>query len=90
MDNPAFSTGRQVAISRLYGPDAWVDRELQLYEGQTGTVIKVWCRTRDEMPELSKSFEYPDVWCYDIRMEDGTVVPGIPEAALSPWFSKNS
>ena len=80
MDNPAFSPGQPVTINRLYGPDAWVEKELQSCFGRTGTILRVWCRTREEMPELSKMFTYPDVWCYDVRLEDGTVVPGIPEA----------
>ncbi|MCJ7605969.1 MAG: hypothetical protein MUO19_08070 [Dehalococcoidales bacterium] len=73
-------------ILPLTGSDASADRRLTPYVGKTGTVVGVWCLTKDEMPELSKSFVYPDVWCCDVRLdEDGTVVRGIPEVALEPY-----
>ncbi len=90
MDYPLYSPGQLVTINRLYSSEDWVERELESFTGRVGIVVKTWCRTKDEMPELSKSFVYPDVWCYDIRLDDGTVLPGVPEAALTPALPATS
>jgi hypothetical protein len=53
---------------------------------KTGTVVKSYCITRDEMPGLSKMFVYLDVYSYDVRLDkDGDIVRGIPEIALEPY-----
>ncbi len=53
---------------------------------KTGTVVKSYCIMRDEMPDLSKMFVYPDVYSYDVRLgKDGDIVRGIPEIALETY-----
>jgi hypothetical protein len=43
------------------------------------------------MPYLSKMFVYPDVYSYDVRLdEDGDIVRGIPEMALEPQIFHHS
>lgn len=85
MSSQEFSEGQLVKILPLTGSDAGADRRLAPYVGKTGVVVSVWCRTRDEMPELSKSFVYPDVWCCDVCLdENGDIIRGIPDAALEP------
>ena len=91
MDAPRFNEGDNVTVLRLAGIDAAADRRLAPYEGMTGTVVKSWCLTRDEMPDLVKMVVYPDVWCCDVRLEgSGETVRGIPEAALERAFPRRS
>lgn len=83
MNIPRFSEGQTIKILPLTGSDASADRRLAPYAGKTGRILSYWCLTRDEMPELSKSFVYPDIYCYDIQLdEDGGTVRGVPEPAL--------
>jgi hypothetical protein len=86
MNLPAkFPEGQKVRIRSLIGTDGRRDPQLQHYVNNTGTVVKSYCVTRDEMPDLSKMFVYPDVYCYDVRLDaDGIVVHGVPEVALEP------
>lgn len=54
---------------------------------KTGTVVKFYCITKDEMPDLSKMFVYLDVYSYDIRLDkDGDMVRGIPEVGLEAYL----
>jgi len=40
---------------------------------------------KDEIPELSKMFVFPSVYCGYVRLEeDGNVLRGVPEDALEP------
>ena len=82
MNGPTFAEGSRVRVLPLAGIDAAADRCLTPYVGRTGSVEKSWCLNRDEMPDLVKMVVYPDVWCCDVRLDDGEIVRGIPEVAL--------
>ena len=90
MEGPRFHEGDAVKIVPLAGSDAAADRRIADCAGMTGTVEKSWCLTRDEMPDLVKMVVYPDVWCCDVRLDDGEMVRGIPEAALEISFPKRT
>lgn len=90
MNGPAFAEGDYVAVLPLSGIDAAADRRLAPWVGKTGTVEKSWCFTRDDMPDLVKMVVYPDVWCCDVRLDDGEIVRGIPEVALDRRFPKRT
>jgi hypothetical protein len=48
-----------------------------------GVVERHYCIGREEMPDRVKMFVYPDyVYSYNIRLDDGSVLRGIPEVAL--------
>jgi hypothetical protein len=80
-----YSEGQKVKILPLVGTDGRADRQVGRHVGQSGTVVRAYVITRDEMPDLSKMFVYPDVYCYDVRLDrDGTILRGIPEIALEP------
>jgi hypothetical protein len=51
--------------------------------GKKGVVEKYYCIGREEMPDRIKMFVYPDyVYSYDIRLDSGEILRGIPEIAL--------
>jgi hypothetical protein len=78
-----YTEGQKVKIVALVGTDAYADMQLRRHVNKTGTVVKSYCVTRDEMPDLSKMFVYPDVYSYDVKLNvDGEVVRGIPEITL--------
>jgi len=80
-----YSEGQKVKIIPLVGTDGYADLQIRRHVNKTGTVVKSYCITRDEMPDLSKMFVYPDVYSYDVRLDkDGDIVRGIPEIALEP------
>ncbi|OGO24482.1 MAG: hypothetical protein A2144_01855 [Chloroflexi bacterium RBG_16_50_9] len=82
-----YSVGQKVKIVPLVDSNGRADPQIQRYVNSIGTVVKSYCVTRDEMPDLSKMFIYPDVYCCDVRLdESGTILPGIPEAALEPYL----
>jgi len=90
MNGPVYTAGSRVKVLPLAGIDAAADRRLAPYVSLTGTVEKSWCLTRDEMPDLIKMVDYPDVWCCDVRLDDGEIVRGVPEAALELAFPKRT
>jgi hypothetical protein len=78
-----FSVGQRVRVIAVAGNDPEVDRILGALADKEGTVEKYYCIGRDEMPDRIKSFVYPDyVYSYDIRLDNGDVLRGIPEIAL--------
>jgi hypothetical protein len=78
-----FTEGQKVKIIPLVGTDGYADLQIRQHVNKTGTVVKSYCITKDEMPDLSKMFVYPDVYSYDVRLDkDGDIVRGIPEMAL--------
>jgi hypothetical protein len=80
-----FNIGQKVKIVPISGSDAQVDMMLGTLVGKTGTITKSYCISRDEMPDRTKLFLYPDVaFTYDVRFEDGNITRGIPEPALAP------
>ena len=82
-----YSEGQKVRIVALIDGDGRPDLQIQRYVSEVGAVVKAYCVTKDEMPDLSKMFVYPDVYCYDIQFDgDGTVLSGIPEVALEPYI----
>ena len=83
--NPKYSEGQKVRILALTDSNGQSDMQIQQYINKIGTVVKSYCVTKDEMPDLSKMFVYPDVYCYDIRLDgDGAILRAIPEVALEP------
>ena len=61
-----------------------LDRLLGDLADKTGVVAKYYCIGREEMPDRVKMFVYPDyVYSYDIRLDDGNILRGIPEPALA-------
>jgi hypothetical protein len=84
---PRYSEGQKVKIIDLVGTDGYADLQIRRHVNKTGTVVKSYCITRDEMPDLSKMFVYPDVYSYAVRLdEDENIVRGIPEIALEPYI----
>jgi hypothetical protein len=80
-----FVEGQKVRIGTLVDSQGRLDQQVQRHVREVGTVVKVYCVTRDELPDLSKMFVYPDVYCCDVRLdEDDVVLTGIPEIALEP------
>jgi hypothetical protein len=78
-----FNVGQRVKVIAVAGHYPEVDRILGALVDKEGVVEKYYCIGRDEMPDRIKSFVYPDyVYSYDIRLDDGNVLRGIPEVAL--------
>ena len=83
MKDPEFSVKQKVKIIPVSGSDPEVDRILGALAGKKGVVEKYYCIGREEMPDRIKMFAYPEyVYSYDIRLDDGDILRGIPEAAL--------
>jgi hypothetical protein len=83
MNDPKYSTGQKVKIIPVHGHDSEVDRMLGVLADKTGAVARYYCIGREEMPDRIKMFAYPDyVYSYDIRLDDGEILRGIPEIAL--------
>jgi hypothetical protein len=83
MKDPRFKTGQHVKVIRMSGSDPEIDRLLGALEGKRGVVESYFCIGRDEMPDRIKMFVYPDfVYSYNIRLDDGDILRGIPEAVL--------
>jgi hypothetical protein len=83
-----YELGQRVKFITIKGSDPAIDRQINALAGRTGTIVKSYCVTRDEMPDLIKSFIYTDIYSYDIRFDDGKIIRGIPEAALEADTSK--
>ncbi len=80
-----YAEGQKVRIVSLIDSCGRPNPQIQQYVNEIGTVVKSYCVTRDEFPDLSKMFIFPDVYCYDIRLDDSDVIlPGIPEIAVEP------
>jgi hypothetical protein len=77
-----FNAGQQVKIVIITGSDPAMDRQINVMAGKCGTIIRSYCVTKDEMPDLIKMFVYNDVYSYDIKLDDGDIIRGIPEPAL--------
>jgi hypothetical protein len=81
--DPLFNIGQRVKTITISGYDPEMDRIIGSVAGQQGTVEKYYCIGRDEMPDRIKMFAYPDyVYSYDIRLNDGDILRGMPEMAL--------
>ncbi|MGD0795939.1 MAG: hypothetical protein ABR958_10250 [Dehalococcoidales bacterium] len=77
-----YTAGQRVKFIIIAGSDPAIDRQINSMAGKTGTIVRSYCVTKDEMPDLIKMFVYSDVYSYDIQMDDGDIVRGIPEPAL--------
>lgn len=83
MQDHKFKNGQRVKIIRMNGSDPEIDRLLGALEGKRGVVEGYFCIGQDEMPDRIKMFVYPDfVYSYNIRLDDGDILRGIPEAVL--------
>ena len=75
--------GQRVRIVALIDSYGRPDLQMQKFVNEVGTVIRSYCVSGDEFPDLSKMFVYPDVYCYDIRLDECDVVLfGVLEVAL--------
>lgn len=85
MKDPEFQPGERIRMIPVTGHDPEVDRLLSASAGEKGVVEKYYCIGREEMPDRIKMFAYPEyVYCYDIRLDNGEILRGIPEIALAP------
>jgi hypothetical protein len=85
MNDPKYSIGQKVKIIPVHGHDPEIDRMLGALADKKGVVEKYYCIGREEMPDRIKMFIYPEyVYSYNVRLEDGSVLRGIPEIALEP------
>jgi len=83
MKDQLFNIGQRVQTVPVSGNDPEVDRMLSALAGKKGVVEKYYCIGREEMPDRIKMFVYPEyAYSYDIRLDDGDVLRGIPEIAL--------
>ena len=85
-----FTAGQRVIFVTITGSDPAIDRQINALAGRTGVIVRSYCVSRDEMPDLIKMFVYHDVYSYDVRLDDsGEIQRGIPEPALQA-YNKNS
>jgi hypothetical protein len=78
-----YSEGQRVKIVTLIDGFGRPDPRVRPYIDKTGTVVKSYCVSPDEVWE--KMLILNIIYCYDVRLEgDGTIVRGIPEVALEP------
>jgi hypothetical protein len=83
-----YSEGQRVKILKLIDGFGRPDPRLEQYIDKTGTIVKSYCISPDEIWE--KMLIVNIVYCYDVRLEgDGTIVRGIPEVALEPYLSRH-
>ena len=83
MKDPEFKIGQTIKMIPVSGHDPEVDRMLSALAGKKGVVEKYYCIGREEMPDRIKMFVYPEyVYSYDIRLDDGSILRGIPEIAV--------
>ena len=84
-----YNVGQKVKIVTLIDGFGRTDPLIQQHVNETGTVVKSYCISKDEIWE--KMLKLEDVDCYDVRLDnDGTILPGIPEVALEPYLSWRS
>jgi hypothetical protein len=84
MKDPQFKNGQRVKVVTISGSDPEMDCLMGTLVGLKGVVEGCFCVGRDEMPDRIKMFAYPDfVYSYNIRLPDGEILRGIPEAALA-------
>jgi DNA primase large subunit len=75
--------GQKVRIVALIDSQGRPNPQIQRFVNEVGTVVRSYCVSGDEFPDLNKMFVYPDVYCYDIRLDERDVVLfGVPEVAL--------
>ena len=79
-----YREGQRVKFVKIKGSDPGMDRLINAQAGKTGTIVKSYCVSKDEMPDLIKSVVYIDVYSYDIRLDNGDIERGIPQPALKP------
>ena len=77
-----FTAGQRVKFVTITGSDPAIDRQINSLAGKTGTIVKSYCVTKGEMPDLIKMFVYNDVYSHDIKLDEGDIIRGIPEPAL--------
>ena len=78
-----YVEGQKVRIVALIDGFGRPDLLIQQYVNKTGTVVKSYCISRDEIWE--KMLKLDNVDCYDVRLDnDDIILPGIPEVALEP------
>jgi hypothetical protein len=79
---PKYSLGQKVRIIPLIDGFGRPDPRVKEWVGKTGEVVKSYYVSGDEVWEKTLKFE--NTYCYDIRLDGGDTVRGIPEVALEP------
>lgn len=83
MLEPGYAAGQRVTIIRLIDGFGRPDPRVKEFVGKTGTVVKSYYVSGDEVWE--KTLKFLDVFCYDVRLDGGgEIARGIPEVALAP------
>jgi hypothetical protein len=77
-----YKEGQRVKFVKIKGSDPTMDRLINALAGKTGTIIKSYCVSKDEMPDLIKSIVYTDVYSYDVQVDGSEIERGIPQPAL--------
>ena len=78
-----YRVGDRVKLIHITGSDPAIDLQINSIAGKTGEIVRSYCVTRGDMPDLIKMFVYNDVYSYDIRLDGtGEIQRGIPEPAL--------
>ena len=80
--NPKYTEGQKVKIITLIDGFGRPDPRAAEWVGETGEVVKAYYVSQDEIWE--KTLKLEDVYCYNVRLDDGDTARGIPEIALEP------
>ncbi len=78
--DPKYSPGQRVRMIPLIDGFGRPDPRVNDLIGKTGEVVKAYYVSRDEVWE--KTLKLLDVYCYDIRLDNGDMARGIPEVGL--------
>lgn len=78
--DPKYSLGQRVKIIPLIDGFGRPDPRVNDFIGRTGEVVKSYYVSQDEVWE--KTLKLLDVYCYDIRLDNGDTARGIPEVGL--------
>ena len=82
MMEPRYNQGQKVKIITLIDGFGRPDPRISDFIGRSGEVVKFYMVSPDEVWE--KTLKFIDVYCYDVRLDDGDIARGIPEQALEP------
>ncbi len=80
--DPKYSIGQKVKIITLIDGYGRIDPRVTDWVGQTGEIINLYYISGSEIWE--KTLRMADVYSYDVQLDDGDIVRGIPEIGLEP------
>ncbi len=78
--DPKYSIGQKVKIITLIDGYGRIDPRVTDWVGQTGEIVNLYYISGSEIWE--KTLRMVDVYSYDVRLDDGDIVRGIPEIGL--------